>query len=256
MLAAVAKEVGLRRLDITEVDTQESTINPPEGSFVSTWSCAALHDEVSQTEAVVALGDKVKQLGSCAIDTCTTSVNGAPENPMAFRGHIVSHEECFSLRRLFGGSSLVQIQFVYQPSLQMRNSLYAARNSRNLPFDKVMKTLGEEAEPDGYDSVGALAVTEKGHMQWCGLCLRAKDAWVAVSGDKQASKTANATSWLTAAGVLLAVQICIDHPNIGAVFAEDLPLSILEPALEEGLIPPFISKPVDSEFAQLGITEF
>lgn len=239
-VVAIAEELQVNKIDITEIDTQESTKVASSEKFFSTWSAAALFDEVTQSEAVIAKGQGVQRLGELGCDVMAWSVSAMPDKAALYAGYVTSHEECYTLRRCLPKNSSATIRFVYQPCKQMRDCLLRDKNmeTEDLHWNKEIHILGSDTVPGGYDCVGALVTTAGGAGHWCGLPLVVEDAW-------KACPTSNATSWLTAAGVLLGVQIILDHPDLGVCLAEDLPNSICQPGLQELGVKGWLSIPVD-----------
>eukprot|EP00933_Yihiella_yeosuensis_P032722 TRINITY_DN26359_c1_g1_i1.p1 TRINITY_DN26359_c1_g1~~TRINITY_DN26359_c1_g1_i1.p1 ORF type:complete len:842 (-),score=110.17 TRINITY_DN26359_c1_g1_i1:694-3219(-) len=233
---SIADKLKLCRIDITEIDTQTSSRQDLGSKFAATWSAPAMFEEIARSEAVVAKGHDVECLGAFGLSALAWSISPMPSKAHVFSGYITSHEECYTLQRILPKGSAATVQFVYQPSRQMRESVIRDQDKDEL-LNEDIHIMGHDVIPGGFDCVGALAVLEGGAAHWCGYSLKVEDSWKACEGS-------NATSWLTAAGVLLGVQLVLDHPDLGPCLPEDLPNSVCKDLHGLGL-PPMTSAAVD-----------
>jgi len=216
VVKSLARELGVCRIDITEVDTQEADFEPSWNDFSATWSCISFFEEVAKAESVYHSKGPVRTGRFPMSNLECSMVMG--KDLQEFQGYIVPHEEVHTTPQLFDLDDL-EVRFVYCPSEQMKKCLEASSHlsMESFPAARNFHIIESDAASDAYNSVGALVRTRDGKGQWCGLKCTSSDAWAKTSGQ------GNATSWLTAWGVLLSIQFCIDSPSKGACLPEDLP---------------------------------
>mmetsp|Transcript_62237 Transcript_62237/g.181778 ORF Transcript_62237/g.181778 Transcript_62237/m.181778 type:complete len:779 (-) Transcript_62237:77-2413(-) len=232
-IQAVAGELGVHRIDITEVDTQEMSKEIARRDFVSTQSCVRFFEEVAKAESVYHSTQHggSQRTGRVPLANMGTSATFT-ESMEKFKGYVVGHEEVHTTPRMFPELEDLEVRFVYRPSQQMTESLNrsAHLSCQTLRTARNLRMVDASTAADSYNSVGAFVGTRGGSGQWCGLKCSASAAW------ECAGEQGNATSWLAAWGVLLGIQICMEHPHHGACLPEDLPISWILPHIAKHLI--------------------
>lgn len=153
-------------------------------------------------------------------------------------GYTSVHEEVFTIPWMFKKNSKLRTRFIYRPSPQMSESLLAAKwvATKNLHKARNIRCLDTDTKPDGFDAVGTYVTTEDGFNQWVGLKCTAQQSW------ETWGQIGQATSWLTALGVMAAINVCLKSPDLGVCTPEDVPLNMVLPYMK-----PFLhSLPADN----------
>eukprot|EP00443_Scrippsiella_acuminata_P092693 CAMPEP_0115517444 /NCGR_PEP_ID=MMETSP0271-20121206/77320_1 /TAXON_ID=71861 /ORGANISM="Scrippsiella trochoidea, Strain CCMP3099" /LENGTH=324 /DNA_ID=CAMNT_0002948217 /DNA_START=1 /DNA_END=972 /DNA_ORIENTATION=+ len=232
-IASIAKQLEVVAVDVTEIDTQASHIEPGEADFLSTRSCVSFFEEVAKRESIshhTELGPQ--RSGLLPLENEGRSVALGQEGLQTFSGFVVSHEEVHTIPRMFSESDDVTVRFVYCPSQQMLESLDHSKHLsiKQLASSRNLIVMGDDAVEEGFDCVGALVSTRNGHGQWCGIKMSAGQAKGLTAGQ------GNATSWLTAWGVLIGLRLCLEQPSQGVCLPEDVALEEAMALLEGHIV--------------------
>jgi len=247
-IASMAKQLGVMAVDVTEIDTQASHIDPGEFDFVSTWSCVSFFEEVAKCESITHhTGLGAQRSGSLPLETEGRSVALGHDGLQAFSGFVVAHEEVHTIPKMLGESDDVTVRFVYRPSQQMMDSLERSKHlsTSRMSGCRNLLVIGDDGVEEGFDSVGALVRTGDGKGQWCGVKMSAGEAMALTGGQ------GNATSWLTAWGVLIGLRLCLRQPSQGVCLPEDIAFDEAMAHLEGRII----SQPVDMPVTELTAAE-
>jgi homospermidine synthase len=232
--AQLAQALGVRIIQISEKDTQDSSVAMQPGEFVNTWSvdgyvaealqpaelgwgtheesgpmAASIGRHVSGCQAAVYL----KHMGvSCEVKSWAP---GAGE----FVGNLISHNEAISLAHyltLGAESNLVYrptVYYAYRPCAQASfslNLLDSGNRSRILKS----RVLKDEIE-SGIDELGVLIISDKLPSLWIGSQL-------SIDRARELAPYNNATSLQVVSSVMAALEWMLLNPEFGITESERL----------------------------------
>ncbi len=222
---ALARELGVKVVHITERDTQDDGRPLVPGTFSNTWSSTGLYNEAYLQGAEIGWGTHEGNLPEGA----RTSEHGNSKT-LCFEGRgdakclrswtpsvgeqqglLVTHHEVISISELLSTESYrPTVCYVYNPCQKARESLSILRKGQAVKEFKVMAA----DMLYGLDEVGVLLFHEKGAL-WHGSTLITAEARSLVPYN-------GATSLQVAAGVLGALAWMLEHPKKGVVEPEDM----------------------------------
>ncbi|HPW55696.1 MAG: homospermidine synthase [Thermoanaerobaculaceae bacterium] len=242
--AALACELGVTTIQISERDTQASQRPKRQGEFINTWSVDGFIDELMQP-AELSFGSFEKRRPKRAREHRPGSGTLFLERPGAstfarswvpsrggFQGMLVTHDEVFSIadylsiRDEHGFVFRPSVMFVYHPcddamlsALELEGNGWVAQAAhRRLGADIV----------EGMDELGVLLAGHERNAYWYGSQLD-------IAAARQHVPYANATTVQVVAGALAAMMWALRNPRRGVVEPEDLDfdecLAIAEPYL-------------------------
>lgn len=229
--AALARDLGITLIQISERDTQASDRPKRPGEFVNTWSIDGFLDESMQpSELSLGTADKGKPKGAQyhRRDSGSIFLNRPGAATFArtwapsiggFQGLLMSHDEVFSIAdylSLRSGSKLTYrptVMFVYHPCDDAMLSVLELEG-RGWQPQQHQRRLGEDIVT-GMDELGVLLAGHARNAYWFGSQLTIEEA-------RRHVAHANATSLQVAAGALAAVVWAIQHPARGLVEPDDL----------------------------------
>lgn len=229
--ARLARDLGVRVMQVAERDTQRTSDAVPSRTFLNTWSVIGLLEEMTQP-AEFGLGthetmlpNGVRTQGEDGV-AAHFALAGAdvrvrawmPEGP--YVGMMITHNEAISLADYFTCRAAGErpyrptVYYAYHPCDATMTSIETWRNqSRALP-DRT-HVLKPTEIVSGVDYLGILIMTESGKSIWYGSVLDIQDAVSIMPFN-------TATTLQVAAGVYGGMVWAIDHPQQGVVEAEDM----------------------------------
>lgn len=229
--ATLARDLGIRLIQVSEHDTQASDRPKRPGEFVNTWSIDGFLDESMQpSELSLGTAEKRKPVGALfhRRDSGTIFLNrpGAATfarswSPSAggFQGLLMSHDEVFSIGDLLSlrtGSKLTYrptVMYVYHPCDDAMLSVLELEG-RGWQPQSHRRRLGLDIVT-GMEELGVLLAGHARNAYWLGSQLTIEEA-------RRHVPFANATSVQVAAGALAGVVWAIKNPRRGIVEADDL----------------------------------
>lgn len=229
--AALARDLGVASIQISERDTQASQRPKRHGEFINTWSIDGFVDELMQpTELSFGTQEKLRPKGSrehrpgsgtlylerpgasSFARSWTPSIGG-------FQGMLVTHDEVFSIadylsiREGDGFAYRPSVMFVYHPcddamlsALELEGRGWVMQPSR--------RRLGPDIV-EGMDELGVLLAGHERNAYWYGSQLAIEEA-------RRHVGYANASTVQVTAGAIAAVLWAIRNPRRGVVEPEDL----------------------------------
>lgn len=232
--AALAQELEITSLIITEMDSQRPNKPPPKNMALNTWSIHGLLEEAAEKICVPfgthePISDSVEPYvfdahGVQYLELPTRSANyhslGYSPTFGVFSGMVIPHVEAFTIANYFSvrtevGAALYQptSYFCYRPCPAALDTISnASRN--NWEPDGPARVMLEEIE-DGIDSLGVMAFRKNtSEVVWYGSEVSSQMA--------SAFTTCNATSLQVIAGLISSMLYVIQHPREGLLEPEDL----------------------------------
>jgi homospermidine synthase len=229
--AALARDLGVSLIQISERDTQASDRPKRPGEFVNTWSIDGFMDEAMQPSEI-SFGTAEKQRPSGTRihrrDSGTLFMNRPGAATFArswtpagggFQGLMMSHDEVFSIGdhlTLRNGGRVTYrptVMFVYHPCDDAMLSVLELEGRGWQPQPR-QRRLGADIVT-GVDELGVLLAGHARNAYWYGSQLSIEDA-------RRHVPYANATSVQVAAGALAAVMWAIRNPRRGIVEPDEL----------------------------------
>jgi homospermidine synthase len=222
--AALARDLGVTLVQVSERDTQASDRPKRLGEFVNTWSIDGIMDEAMQpAEISFGTGEKHRPRGTRVHqrDSGTIYMNrpGAATYARSwtpagggFQGLLMSHDEVFSIGDLLSLRNSGRltyrptVMFVYHPCDDAMLSVLELEGRGWQPQPR-QRRLAEDIVT-GMDELGVLLAGHSRNAYWFGSQLSIEEA-------RRHVPFANATSVQVAAGALAAVLWAIENPQRG-----------------------------------------
>lgn len=227
--AALARDLGITTIQISERDTQASQRLKRQGEFINTWSIDGFVDELMQP-VELAIGTAEKRLPEGACEHAPGSGTVYLQRPGAstfalswvpsigsFQGMLVTHDEIFSIadylsvRTPDGLAYRPTVMFVYHPcddamlsAWELEGNGWSMQAKRRLLNNDIV---------EGMDELGVLLAGHRRNAFWYGSQKNIHQA-------RQHVEYANATTLQVVAGTLAAVLWAIEHPARGVVEPE------------------------------------
>jgi len=229
--AALARDLGVTLIQISERDTQASDRPKRPGEFVNTWSIDGFLDESMQpSELSFGTAEKRKprgaqfhrrDSGSLFLNRPGAATFARSWTPAGggFQGLLMSHDEVFSVAdylSLRSGGKLTYrptMMFVYHPCDDAMLSVLELEGCGWQPQPH-QRRLGEDIVT-GMDELGVLMAGHARNAYWLGSQLSIEEA-------RRHVPYANATNLQVAAGALAAVAWAIRNPRRGLVEPDQL----------------------------------
>jgi homospermidine synthase len=229
--ATLARDLGIRLIQISERDSQASDRPKRPGEFVNTWSIDGFLDESMQpSELALGTGENGKPRGAQyhRRDSGTIFLNQPGAATFArswtpsgggYQGLLMSHDEVFSIGDLLtlrNGTRLEYrptVMFVYHPCDDAMLSVLELEG-RGWQPQQQQRRLGPDIVT-GMEELGVLLAGHARNAYWYGSQLTIEEA-------RRHVPFANATSVQVAAGALAAVVWAIKNPRRGIVEADDI----------------------------------
>lgn len=224
-----AKEIGLRVIHCSEVDTQLSKLPEDPTTFRNTWSADGFLAE-GQDSVQLGLGTHEGKAGEdFPAELVHTTQLLLPIRGMdlvmqsyvpgygRIEGLAIPHGEAFSLSQfLSDGDYGPSVYYVYQASKEARESMDRSRKLgyKELPKEYVFKGVDIVS---GYDAVGALMMSESRPTVWCGSILDIEQT------RKMGFKYGGPTTVQVASGLMATMTWALLNPQRGICTPEDLP---------------------------------
>ena len=225
--AALARDLGVTLIQISERDTQASDRPKRPGEFVNTWSIDGFVDELMQP-AELSLGTAERRLpigahwhrkgcGSVYLKRPGGGTYARSWLPSlgGFQGLLLSHDEVFSIGDYLSIRDEYRptVMFVYHPCDDAMLSALEleGRGWQMLPSRRVMT----REIVTGVDELGVLLAGHARNAYWFGSQLSIEEA-------RRHVAECNATSLQVAAGALAATVQAIRQPRRGVLEADDL----------------------------------
>lgn len=229
--AALARDLGVTTIQISERDTQASQRPKQHGEFVNTWSIDGFVDELMQP-AELSLGTIEKRRPKGGVEhhpgsgTCYLRQPGASTFARSwvpsiggFQGLLVTHDEVFTIAdylSLRAGDKFVYrptVMFVYHPCDDaMLSALELEGRGWNMQPSR--RRLGSDIVL-GVDELGVLLAGHERNAYWYGSQLSIENARLQVP-------YANATTIQVTAGAIAAVLWAIRNPRRGVVEPDEM----------------------------------
>lgn len=245
--AALASELGVKVIHISEIDSQVTRGHRAADEFVNTWSVQGFHEEgIAPAEMGWGTHEQTLPAGS-------HSHTGGPENQICLDsfgintfvkttvpsadtiGMVVRHGEAFtisdSLTVWDGPKALYRptVHYAYRCCDEGLDSLAALRKHNYELFAKE-RIMSNDILPGGQDELGCLMMGHDFKSWWVGTILTIDEAREILPGQ-------NATTLQVAGSVIGAVLWMIEHPTEGVRVPDQLPH---EPIMEVAL--PYLGK--------------
>jgi homospermidine synthase len=251
--AALAMELGVKVIHVSERDTQAADRPREVDEFVGTWSIEGLREE----------GIAPAELGWGTHESRPpiffTRPPYGPKNQIFFArmgmntwvrswvpnteiiGMVIRHGETFSISDSLtvwrGGRALYRptVNYAYMPCDDTIASLHEMR-ARNYELQLKQRIMSDEITK-GEDVLGALIMGHKYNSWWTGSML-------SIGESRKLVPHQNATTVQVAIGVVSAVKWAIENPHKGVLVPDDLPYDyILDTA--KPYLGRFVSEPSD-----------
>ncbi|MDD3181161.1 MAG: saccharopine dehydrogenase C-terminal domain-containing protein [Opitutaceae bacterium] len=230
--AELARELGVKVIHCSELDTQRPAQPKQQDEFVSTWCIEGMWEEaISPSE--LGWGTHEKWLPPFAARPTTGPCNQIVLPQMGMNtwvrswvpnqeivGMVVTHGESFGLSYALtvkeDGRTVYRptVHYAYMPCSEAIVSLHELR-CRNYEMHPRQRILADEIT-DGQDMVGALLMGHRYNSWWTGSIL-------SIAAARKKTPHSNATAVQVAAGVLAAAQWAVRHPRQGILLPENLP---------------------------------
>ncbi|MFQ5890702.1 MAG: saccharopine dehydrogenase NADP-binding domain-containing protein [Gemmatimonadota bacterium] len=250
----LAEALGVRVIQISELDTQEAASSRPGGEFQSTWSAATMYEEAltlselcwGTHETRVPAGASTFEDGpghmiclpGSGIDTWVASWSPGGRFP----GMLIGHDEAYTI-----GEQLTvkegdrvryrpTVYFAYQPCRPTLDSLCECVQTGGILQPRVRVLT--DALVSGCDQLGCLLMGHPQRSWWIGSLLSVNEAR-ALAGPE-----VNATTLQVAAALAAGLQWLLANPTAGPRLPENLPHEEILPAARRYL-GPCLSRPVD-----------
>jgi len=229
--AALARDLGVTTIQISERDTQASDRPKRPGEFVNTWSIDGILDEsVQPSEISFGTAEKHRprgalyhrrDSGTLFLDRPGAATFARSWTPSVggFQGLMMSHDEVFSIGDFLslraGGKFTYRpsVMFVYHPCDDAMLSVLELEG-RGWQPQEIKRRLGTDIVT-GMDELGVLLAGHSRNAYWFGSQLTIEEA-------RRHVPFANATTLQVAAGALAATVWAVRNPRRGIVEAEDL----------------------------------
>lgn len=229
--AALARDLGICTIQVSERDTQASHRPKRQGEFINTWSVDGFIDELMQP-AELSLGTYEKRWPRGAREHHPGSGTIYLERPGAstfarswvpsigsFQGMLVTHDEVLALadylsvRNESGFLYRPTVMFVYHPCDDAMLSALELEGNGWVPQPS-SRRLGADIK-EGMDELGVLLAGHNRNAYWYGSQLSIDEA-------RRHLPEANATTLQVVAGALAAITWAIRNPQRGVVEPEEL----------------------------------
>ena len=226
--SALARELGVRTVAVTELDSQTSPDRRHDDVFCNTWSARGLTDELRQPSELYwgghetqlppharLVGDRAGRVALLSQPAGTVAVRSWTPGCGAMTGYLLAHHESISLGTLLAradGAGGPTVFYAYRPCPAARRSALALRARDWIPHD-AMHVMGGELSAGG-NELGVLVLGRK-FGYWYGSRLGLFPA-------RTLAPDNSATSLQVVAGVLAGVIWALENPAAGIVEAEDM----------------------------------
>lgn len=237
----------IKNVHITEIDSQKMknlsdapvavhhlTQSRPKMSknIYSTWGPQNFADEMNAVPIHVKKKRASKNRKRAYKETTPSMIfDPKTKSIQPFNGHIVSHEEVFTMNNFLKQNDYGDnhnVAFIYKPCQQSFDSLV---NENNLTGNAIkIKRKGyliKGPDVEGYDTVGVLITLTNNKAVWVGNSCKAGFA----VNEELRKKFHNATTIQVAAGVLSGLFILSKAPNLGVIYPEDVPEELTDMAI-------------------------
>jgi len=243
--AALAQELRIKAIHVTECDTQRSAITRSHGEFVNTWSIEGLVDEISQP-AELGWGSHEHSLppDGCYSDNQASIFLTQPGAATLMRswtlscgpytGFLLSHVEALTISDYYTvlddglGHWRPTVQFVYRPCDDALASIKELAEHGLTTPPQSGRLLIDAAS--GADELGVLLMGHPKGSFWYGSRLSAMEARLLAPPN-------NATTLQVAAGILGGLVWVLENPHAGLREPDDIDhervLAVARPYLGE-----------------------
>jgi len=230
----LSKNLGVKLIQISEIDTQVTNVPKKRGEFVNTWSCYGFICEGAQPTEL-GWGTHEKELPfdgyhhnfgcKSAIylnrPGIRTKVRTWTPSEKNFHGFLITHNESISLSDYFTvkdeNESLLYrptVHYAYHPCDSAIVSL-SELDEKNFEYGKLKTRVLTNEITDGMDELGVLICGHSKNAYWYGSQLTIQQA-------RNVAPYVSATSLQVCVAVLSAFICAIEKPNEGILEAEDL----------------------------------
>ncbi len=252
--ALLAEALGVRVIQISELDTQSSPTPRPRGEFQSTWSASTMHEEAltlselcwGTHEGSLPQGARTFDAGPRhmvgldrpGVDTWVRSWTPGGEFPAMVIGHDESYTIGEHLTVLDGARARYRptVYFAYQPFRPTLESLQESVEAGRYLQSEARVVI--EGLTTGRDQLGCLLMGHPLKSWWIGSLLSVEEARALVDSG------VNATTLQVAASLAAGLEWLLANPLEGVRLPDDLPH---EPILKAArpYLGPFVSEAID-----------
>lgn len=231
---ALAKELGVRVIQISEKDSQKSNIKIPSHEFANTWSVNAFIAEALQPAELGWGSHEEKGQHASIVQRHNTGCKAAVYYPLpgkecevktwtpsfgTLTGHLISHNEAISLADYFteiSNESLIYrptVYYAYHPCAEAQKILKFIDRKNHYEFinSRILKSEINK----GIDELGILLLSDKFPSTWLGSQLSIERA-------RSIAPYNNATSLQVVGSVMAALKWIEKNPDKGLIESEDL----------------------------------
>lgn len=249
----LAEALGVRAIQISELDTQATSTPRPRGEFQSTWSARTMHEE-ALTPSEICWGThegpapedarRFREgpghmicLPTTGIETWVMSCNpGGPFPAMA-----IGHDEAYTIGRHLTVARNGRVRYrptVYFAYLPCRPTLESLRESAEAGAGLRTRTrvLTDDLE-SGRDQLGCLLMGHPLRSWWIGSMLSVDEARSLIGPG------VNATTLQVSVALAAGLEWLLAHPAAGPRFPDDLPHEAIMASARPHL-GPFLSRPL------------
>lgn len=235
--AALASELDVRVIQISERDSQVRTAARAEREFVNTWSVEGLiveslqpaelgwgtHEQVYPKDLAVGAGLDVPaiSLSSSGMDV---KVRSWSPNALDFVGNLITHNEAISIADYY--SLRKRGELVYRPTC------YYAYHATDLTVDSLSAlsqfgpehftrhTVLKDEIIGGGDELGVLLISGRHRSLWVGSCLSIEKA-------RKQARFNSATSLQVVSSLVAGIRWMLENPNCGVRESDELDYEFL-----------------------------
>jgi homospermidine synthase len=230
--AALARELDVRVIQISERDTQRGTISRAEGEFVNTWSVDGFVTECLQPaemgwgthESELPADARTHEYGcraAIAIDrpSYTVKVKAWSPNYLDFDGYLITHNEAISLADYltYRDHGVVSYRptcyYAYHPCDEAVESLELLRDASGAGI-RSQRILRSEI-CSGIDELGVFVISGTYHSLWFGSEL-------SIGKARKMADLNNATSLQVVSSAISGMFWILENPAIGLVESEEV----------------------------------
>ncbi|MCZ6695071.1 MAG: saccharopine dehydrogenase NADP-binding domain-containing protein [Acidobacteria bacterium] len=252
--ALLAEALGVRVIQISELDSQSSPTPRPRGEFQSTWSASTMHEEAltlselcwgthegrvpKETRTFDAGPRHMVSLDRPGVETWVRSWTPGGEFPAMVIGHDETYTIGEHLTVLDGAKVRYRptVYFAYRPFPPTLESLQESVEAGSYLQDEARVVIG--GLTTGRDQLGCLLMGHPLKSWWIGSLLSVEEARALVCPE------VNATTLQVAASLAAGLEWLLANPLEGVRLPDDLPH---EPILKAArpYLGPFVSRAVE-----------
>ncbi len=228
----LAQRLGVRVIQISECDTQVSSLRAEPGEFVNTWSVDGLITEALQSaeagwgthERLLPEGASTHTHGCQAAlmfnrPGANLAVRSWSPNRLEFEGFLITHNEAISIADFLTVGEPGQAQYrptvyyAYRPCDETVNAMKLIANGSDEQVRA--RRVAKDDVISGMDELGVFLLSDTYPSVWFGSNL-------SIGRTRAIAPYNNATSLQVVASIVGAMKWVASHPNLGIIESEDL----------------------------------